>query len=321
MALSLVHNHACMKLRIRRMLINRVGLSLLEIVSEDIDMAKYYVLFNPLSDNKKGWEDARKIEEIMEAGEFRYQSVLEVESFEKILSEVPADETVVLAGGDGTINKFVNMMEGTPITRDILYFPAGSGNDFMHDVSEDGSLKYVKLNPYIENLPWVEVNGLKQRFINGIGYGIDGYCCEVADEIRKSTDKPINYASIAIKGLLFHFASKTATVVTDGETRVFKNVWLVPTMNGRFYGGGMNATPGQDRLNKDGKLSTLIFMGKSRLKTLSIFPNMFKGTHVNYPKAVQVIEGKCIEVSFDKPCALQIDGETVLNVTSYKVYR
>jgi hypothetical protein len=30
-----------------------------------------------------------------------------------------------------------------------------------------------------------------------------------------------------------------------------------------------------------------------------------------------VIEGKEITVEFDKPCALQIDGETILGVTSY----
>jgi len=284
-------------------------------------MAKYLVLFNPLAHNKQGEADARKIETVIEGGEFEFKSVLEIESFQKVLSETPEDVTIVLAGGDGTINKFVNMMEGTPIERDILYFPAGSGNDFMHDVASGEDCKYVKLNPYIKNLPWVEVNGMKQRFINGVGYGIDGYCCEVADELKKTSDKPINYAGIAIKGLLFTFDSRHTTVITDGVKREFTYNWLAPTMNGRFYGGGMNATPNQNRLNEEGILSTLIFRGKSRLKTLSIFPNIFKGEHINYPKAVQVIEGKNIEVSFDKPCALQIDGETVLNVSSYKVYR
>lgn len=284
-------------------------------------MAKYCVYFNPLANNKKGEQDAKKIEECIKDGEFEYKSVLDIESYVGELTKLSEDVTFVLAGGDGTINKFVNAIEGYELSREVIYFPAGSGNDFMHDISEDGSVKYVKLNDYIKDLPWVEVNGLKQRFINGIGYGIDGYCCEVGDELRKTSDKPINYAGIAIKGLLFHFSSRTATVVTDGETRVFKRAWLAPTMNGRFYGGGMNATPGQDRLNKEGTLSTLVFTGKSRLKTLMIFPSIFKGEHVIHKDVVTVIKGKNVEVSFDTPCALQIDGETVLNVSSYKVYR
>lgn len=283
-------------------------------------MAKYYVLFNPLANNKMGEADAKKIQEVIKDAEFEYKSVLEIESYKSVLETVPADTTIVLAGGDGTINRFVNDIEGVNVTRDIIYFPAGSGNDFMKDISEDGSVKYVKLNPYIENLPFVEVNGMKKRFINGIGYGIDGYCCEVGDKLRETSDKPINYAGIAIKGLLFHFNPVTATVVTDGESRTFKNAWLAPTMNGRYYGGGMNATPKQNRLNKDGILTTLLFFGKSRLKTLMIFPNIFKGTHVDHKEAVTTIEGHTIEVSFDRPCALQIDGETVLNVKSYKVY-
>ena len=42
--------------------------------------------------------------------------------------------------------------------------------------------KPVKINKYIKGLPTVTVNGKDYRFINGIGFGIDGYCCEVGDE-------------------------------------------------------------------------------------------------------------------------------------------
>ena len=34
---------------------------------------------------------------------------------------------------------------------------------------------------------------------------------------------------------------------------------------------------------------------------------------------VTVLTGREFEVSFNEPCALQIDGETVLNVSSYRV--
>lgn len=284
-------------------------------------MAKYCVLFNPLANNKKGEEGARTIENIIPDGEFEYKNVIAIDDMKKFLEETPEGVIPVLAGGDGTLNRFVNDLDGYAPSKDVIYYPAGSGNDFMHDISPDGTLKYVVINKYIENLPFVEVNGMKRRFINGIGYGIDGYCCEVGDKIRATSDKPINYAGIAIKGLLFHFKSLTATVVTDGRKREFKNVWLAPTMNGRFYGGGMNATPTQDRLNKDGSLTTLVFTGKSRLKTLAIFPSIFKGEHIKHTDVVTLISGYDIEVSFDRPCALQIDGETVLDVTSYRVHR
>lgn len=88
-------------------------------------------------------------------------------------------------------------------------------------------------------------------------------------------------------------------------------------MNGKFYGGGMIPTPNQDRLNSNGELSVIVMKGRSKIKTLMIFPKIFKGEHVKYEKAVKGLRGNDILVKFDKPTALQIDVETVLGVTEY----
>ena len=50
-----------------------------------------------------------------------------------------------------------------------------------------------------------------------------------------------------------------------------------------------------------------------------IFPGIFKGEHIKSKKYAEVLSGKEITVKFDRPTALQIDGETVLGVTSYTV--
>lgn len=50
-----------------------------------------------------------------------------------------------------------------------------------------------------------------------------------------------------------------------------------------------------------------------------MFPSIFKGEHVKKKKNVAILTGKNITVIFDRPNPLQIDGETVLNVTSYTV--
>ena len=63
----------------------------------------------------------------------------------------------------------------------------------------------------------------------------------------------------------------------------------------------------------------MLFHGSSKLKTLMIFPSIFKGKHVKHKKNISIFEGKNITVSFDRPTPLQIDGETVLNVMEYSV--
>ena len=50
-----------------------------------------------------------------------------------------------------------------------------------------------------------------------------------------------------------------------------------------------------------------------------IFPSIFKGEHLKHTKHAKVFTGKHITVEFDRPVALQIDGETILNVKSYEV--
>lgn len=274
-----------------------------------------YVLFNPLANNSAG---ERAVREYLKdvAADAEYVNVTAVELCDWIMAR-SADDIVILAGGDGTINRFVNALGQNEPPCAVDYAPTGSGNDFAKDVGSGEKL--IRLNGYIKNLPTVTVNGNTYKFVNGIGYGIDGYCCEVGDELKKRTTKPVNYASIAIKGLLFHFKRPNATVKVDGAARTYKKVWLAPTMKGRFYGGGMMVAPAQDRNAEDGKLSLVVLHGSGKLKTLMIFPSIFKGEHVKHKNIVEVISGYEFTVGFDRPTALQIDGETVLGVTEYSV--
>lgn len=266
-----------------------------------------YVLYNPKANN--GIKP-----DYLEGVEYKEVIGLDYQAFFDGLKE---EDEVVFVGGDGTLNYFINAVDTNKIKNNVYLKPSGTGNDFMNDLDiHDGS--EVLLNGYIKNLPTVYVNGMERKFINGIGYGIDGYCCEVADQIRASgnTEK-IDYTGIAIKGLLFHFRKKKAKIVIDGTEYHFDKVWLAPTMKGRYYGGGMDIAPNQDR--KGEELSMVVYQCGSKLKALIVFPNIFKGTHVKHKEMVSIMTGKDIEVSFNEPCALQIDGETVLNVSSYRV--
>lgn len=278
-----------------------------------------HILYNPIASNKKGKESAEKIKDIIKDKPLEFVDVTAITDYDEYIKCMPEDDEIVIAGGDGTLNHFINAVDTDALTHKVIYFAAGSGNDFMHDVESKAKDGMIELNEYMKDLPTVIVNGVEKKFINGIGFGIDGYCCEVGDEIRKTSDKPVNYTGIAIKGLLFHFKAPNAKVTVDGVEKEYPRVWIAPTMNGRYYGGGMNVTPEQDRLNPERTVSLGMFYGKGRLKTLMVFPKIFKGEHVKHTDMFEVLVGREVTVEFDRPCALQIDGETVLNVTSYTV--
>ena len=273
-----------------------------------------YILYNPMAGNNQGYQKASELKNIYKDQETTFLDITEVQDYDSLFYEkIKEGDSVVIAGGDGTLNRFINNTESISYTCPILYYPVGSGNDFFRDVDQE---KPFPVNQYIENLPIVEVKGKKYRFINGVGYGIDGYCCEVGDSLRGKSEKPINYTAIAIKGLLFHYKPTKATITVDGVEHTYEKVWLAPTMHGRFYGGGMIPTPSQKREDNT-KLSVMVMYGKGKIKTLMVFPSIFKGEHVKHKDMVEVLSGRTIKVEFDKPTALQIDGETILGVTSY----
>ena len=279
---------------------------------------KYYVLYNPHSNNEKGHETVEETKKQLPE-DTPFYDVTGINDYAKFFESIPSDASVLLIGGDGTLNHFINDVSKLTFNTDIYYKAAGTGNDFLKDVKDSpNELGFYKINKYLEDLPTVYVKGKEYLFLNGIGYGIDGYCCEVGDKLRVESTKPVNYTSIAIKGLLFHYKPTKATITVDGKKHEFRNVWLAPTMNGRFYGGGMIPTPNQDRLAKPKTLSIMVYHCPNKLKALMIFPSIFKGEHVSHKDTVEVFTGKDITVEFDSPRALQVDGETILDVKKYR---
>ena len=282
--------------------------------------AKYIILFNPQAGNKSAKQEVYKLDDILANNDLNYVEMTPDFDYKSFMNKVAADERVVLCGGDGTINRFINEVDESDLKKPVFYFPLGSGNDFNRDIHGKPDKILINLNNYLNNLPIVTINGKSQKFINGIGYGIDGWCCEMGDKLRaKDSTKPINYTAIAIKGALFQYKKTNATVVVDGKEYHYKDVFLASTTKGRFYGGGMMATPDQDRNDPEHKVSVLIFRGKIRLQVLLVFSKIFTGEHIKKPKMCIIHSGKNIKVSFDSPRAVQVDGETELGVTEYTV--
>ena len=278
-------------------------------------MSKAYIFYNPLANNKRG------AEVLPELNAFIKDEMINCDmtaiDYTEIISSMADDDYIVICGGDGTLNRFANTVDCESLKPNVLYYAAGTGNDFANDLGKKRGDAPYSIKKYLVNLPTVTINGKTTKFINGVGFGIDGYCCEEGDRLKAKGDAKINYTAIAIKGVFGKFKPTGGTITVDGVEHKYKKIWIAPAMHGRCYGGGMIATPAQDRLNGEGTLSALSFHDSSKIKTLMIFPGIFKGEHIKKTKNVAVFTGKEITVKFNEPRALQIDGETVLGVTEY----
>mgnify|MGYP004455879467 FL=1 len=278
-----------------------------------------YLFYNPSARNGKAAEDLQLIKKTLDGQDVEIYAVTDIDDYVSVIDKIQPEDIVYIVGGDGTLNRFINDSTNLRILGDIFFYSAGTGNDFKHDVDPDNSLYRIRLNDYIRNLPTVTVGGVTYKFVNGIGFGIDGYCCEEGDRQRAAGRQDINYSAIAVKGCLFRFKPYGADITVDGETRHYDKVWLAPTMFGKYYGGGMKVAPEQDRNNLQHTVTNVVIHGTGRLKTLIRFAKIFSGEHTKYTDMVDIRTGHEVRVVFDRPCALQIDGETVKNVTEYTV--
>lgn len=279
---------------------------------------KYYILFNPLagSGSCESRLDSLKIEE---NGKKVFYDVTSAGGYEKLLSDLEQDDKIVICGGDGTVNRFINGISGLEIKNDILYFAAGSGNDFMNDMNLKPSAEPMKINDYINNLPTVTVKDKTYRFLNGVGLGVDGFVCAEISRLRALKNKKVSYIPVALKALFKCYTPTKATVTVDGEATTYNHVWMAPTMKGRFFGGGMMIAPDQKRFDSDGLISSIVAHDLSKLKILSLFLLIFKGKHTKYTKYVTIKKCHEVKVEFDRPAFIQIDGETIPDVLSYTV--
>ena len=280
----------------------------------------FHILFNPHAGGGTGANETKKLNGLLSDSKLIFHDMTKISDYKEFFGSIASEDKVIVSGGDGTLNRFINDTYDVSYENEIWYYASGSGNDFLHDLGMQKGASPFPIDKYIEKLPEVTVKGKTYRFINGIGYGIDGYCCEEGDRQRARSTKPVNYTKIAIMGLLFHYRRTNARVTIDGVTKEYKKVWLAPAMNGRFYGGGMMMAPSQNRLADDRSLTVVVAHDVSSLHLLTIFPSIFKGEHIKYEKYIDVLKGKHIKVEFDRPVSAQIDGETVTDVKEYEAF-
>lgn len=280
-----------------------------------------YILYNVYAKNGKCKEEAEILEVVYENTVMI--DIRKISSYEVLFGNLEEQDEVILCGGDGTLNHFVNAVQKFDIKNNIYFYSVGNGYDFVRDLGLGwGNTPDFLINPYIKKLPTLTINGKEQLFVNGVGFGLDSYCWENQEKVYKKigeerTENQLMRIMRILKNILFYYHPVSAAVSVDDEEYTYEKVWLAPTMNGRFYNGGLMPTPEQDRIHEQNKLSLMIMHDCGRCKAFFIYLAMYKGKHEKYKKNVKILSGKEIKVTYDRPVLLQVDGEIIGNITEY----
>ncbi len=268
----------------------------------------HIILYNPLSKNKKAKRTTKKVVEYFKKNHmpFRLKSLLKIKNIESYLKKTPKDVKILLLGGDGTINTFINHTVDLAVENEVYLKGNGSGNDFLR------SLK--KQRPLTQPIMLMRYNDKKRYFINGAGIGMDGRIAHLVNQsVRKNR---FNYFFNALRTFAT-FKPRYAEVIIDGELYTFNKAYLVNMNSGQFIGGGMRLTP--DAILSEDELDIIVVHKISKPLLFIVFLSVYLGFHKKLKRYIFYKKGKHIKATMFSNQVVQCDGETFENAGEIEV--
>ncbi len=267
----------------------------------------YIILHNPLSKNKKSKKATKKIVDRLKKKHipFRLKSLLKVEDIAGYLESTPSSH-IILVGGDGTVNAFINRSFRLSSQQPVFLKGSGSGNDFLRTLQ--------KTHPHKQAIYQVNFDDITHYFINGSGIGIDGEIAHLVNQSKKK--KRRNYLTNTLKTFL-KFKPTTLNVIIDDQPYTFEKAYLININSGQYIGGGMRITP--DANPADDQLDVLVVHRIPKMMLFLIFFSIYLGLHKAFKRYVFLKKGHSVQATFKTPQTAQCDGETFESIQNITV--
>ncbi len=232
------------------------------------------------------------------------------ELVKKACAENPGFTRIYACGGDGTLNEVMSGMIGAENVA-LCPIPVGSGNDFVRyfDLPKEAFLN-IKNLVHREPVPCDVLKCDNFYALNNISAGLDAITGKRQQSVKKL---PLVSGGAAYKlALGYSFLSAMKNGITfeiDDEPVTIGQgyVTLAVLGNGRFYGGGFQATPLADI--SDGMMDFVSIPTISRLEFLKYVSDYKNGRHLQTIPMVVYKKCKKIKLISEEPITLQADGE------------
>lgn len=235
---------------------------------------------------------------------------------------LPADcSYVVVIGGDGTFNYFVNAYPGC--TFPVVLMPGGTGNDFfwkVHGKKSSAEMQQAVLQLATGKLPATKrlycdvgqcsTDGAAPKFfLNSVGLGFDGEVLRSMKAIR-SLGGHLGYLVIVVKKL-FSFREPFYEFRLPGKAYT-QSCTLVNIANSSRTGGGFLISP--HAAIDDGKLNLFHCYIPSLASRVKVLSQVEKGKHIGN-KTVLYEPVTEVNITADRKLFSQMDGELIEGTT------
>lgn len=218
---------------------------------------------------------------------------------------------IVTVGGDGVVNLGLNLANEHDLPLGIV--PAGTGNDFARAVGVAGLGVREAVAGLLSAAPTggvtVDLGAVSGGRLFGcvLSLGFDAAVNARANTMRHPGGRA-RYP-LAMMRELTSFRAIGVTLEVDGVEHRHRAM-LVAVGNAPSYGGGMRICPSASLA--DGRFSITVVDEISVPRLLRLFPRVYRGTHVDHPKA-HVYQGRSVVLRVrDEPeVPVYADGEPV----------
>ena len=302
-----------------------------------------YCIANPTSRSGLGRDSEQKLKDLLTRRQipfsFHYTTgrgdagalAAEFSSRAKASGE---DASIVVLGGDGTVNEVINGITDFSAVR-LGIVPVGSANDFVRGIrlpsGTDELLERIaaqKVRRKIDlgrvrydSIPGIYARGREpfaektHLFAVSAGIGFDAAVCE---EIEATDAKSrmnrlhiggLTYSAVAIRKLASMRKVACDITTDDGRELHFDRIIFSVAMNLAYEGGGYCFAP--DAIENDGLLNILIAGDIPKIRALVSLPAAHRGKHYDIP-GIRHFPCREIRIRTDVPLWVHTDGEVLM---------
>lgn len=240
----------------------------------------------------------------------------------KKVRELTSDQqehTLVVLGGDGTINEVINgICDFSKVT--LGYIPTGSSNDFARGFRmQVDPLKAIAPILHPSEYQFMDIGKLSYRgktrhFAVSAGIGFDAAICHqtVISKLKTLLNKvklgKLTYVGIALNRLFFSEPIPLNICLDYDQVHTFEAAYFSSVMNHRYEGGGFKFCPSAKP--NDGLLDIIVISNIPKWKILLLLPTAFWGKHI-FCKGVHTYSCKHVTIESARSLPVHTDGEPI----------
>lgn len=273
---------------------------------------KLFLILNPAAGKNKGEKAIKKALPLLESKGIHLE--VQISNYAGHAIQLAQEfnpakyDGIVVVGGDGTLFEIINglLKKHKNFDLPIGQIPVGTGNSFIKDLEiqtiEDAVEKIAGGKTRKVDVGFFQYPEGEHYFINLLG---TGFVANVAHRAGKyKALGPLSYI-IGVFEEVVQLQSVPMEMTIDGK--IYQRDYIFTEIcNSTKTGGNMIMAP--DAKIDDGLLEVILLNNISKFNLLKVFPQIFKGTHVQ-DSHMETYKGKHIRIVTDPPQRLTPDGE------------